>query len=387
MTSSKHSDRIQEIDALRGIALFGILLVNIFVFHAPYSYYSQFYGSFENNEFMIVALVNGFASGKFLFLFAFLFGYGITFQIKSQRKKFNTYFLKRMLILLLFGIAHFLLFWFGDILTSYAILGILILPTIRLPDNVILVFGIFFLLFRPIYYIGAVCFGWPMVEMDKPAELSEFISTFQKGSFTEIFDLRIKEIIAFMPENLVWFLPKTFGLFFLGIYASRKKLTIKIKEHVKSFIIVCFTLIGLYIVWEFNKVYFFSNFDLEQTPLYRPLLIAINVIFESFLGIGYIIGLITLFQKSTFITSVMAKTGRMALTNYILQSLLCVLVFYSYGFGLYGKLDPSNLILIAVAIFSVNVVFSNLYLKKKKTGPLEYCWRRLSAGKSVLNKT
>ena len=99
----------------------------------------------------------------------------------------------------------------------------------------------------------------------------------------------------------------------------------------------------LYAVWEFSKVDFFSNFDLEKTPIYRPLLIAINVIFESFLGIGYIIGFITLFQKSTVIASVMAKTGRMALTNYIIQSLLCVLVFYSYGFGLYGKLNPSDL--------------------------------------------
>ncbi len=368
--------RIPELDALRGIALFGILLVNVFVFHAPLAYYGEFYGTFEGAQADIVDLVVEFAGGKFLFIFAFLFGYGIVLQSGSRKQGFDGYFIKRMLVLLLFGVLHTLLFWFGDILAAYALLGLLMLPFIKLPDRLILTLGIFFLLFRPLYYLGVVYFGWPMIHTDKLVELPEYISIFQKGNYWSIFQFRMKEVIAFIPENLVWYLPKTYGLFFIGVYTARGDLFARIKQSQAKFIVVSLLFVLLPIFWTAIKMDVFSAVDLEETPFWRPALIGVNVTFETLLGFGYIFGFTLLFQKSEVLTTIFAKAGRMALTNYILQSLVCVFIFYGFGLGYYGKLLPSDLVLITIITFSFNLLFSWLYLKYRSQGPLEYVWRR-----------
>jgi len=375
--SKSKTNRIYELDALRGIALFGILLVNIFIFHAPYSYYGEFYGAFEGTQEIVVSVVINFASGKFLFIFAFLFGYGVALQKESKGISFNPYHMKRMVVLFWFGILHIVFFWFGDILASYALLGLLLLPIIRLPDKTILLIGIFFLLFRPMFYFGIVSLDFPLIEMGKPAELSEFIFTFQEGSFSEVFLLRMREFYAFIPENLVWFIPKTFGLFLIGFYFGNKNFITHIRGNAKRYLLTFICLILLSIIWIILKPDFFAKFDLVTTPLMRPVLIAINVIFETIQGMAYIIGFILLFQKAQLVSKLFATAGRLALTNYIMQSLICVVIFYSYGLGLYGKLLPSDLVWISMAIFSFNICFSKLYLKYYRLGPLEYLWRKM----------
>ncbi|MFK8046526.1 MAG: DUF418 domain-containing protein [Crocinitomicaceae bacterium] len=367
--------RIEELDALRGFALFGILLVNVFVFHAPYSFYSEFYGTYTGLQGATVNSVVEFASGKFMFIFAFLFGYGISIQIIIHQKSFVGYFLKRMLVLLVFGILHIVLFWFGDILASYAILGVLVLPLRKVSNNLLLIVGTVFIFFRPLYYLGVVTLNWPMMALNKPAELSEFMSVFQQGNYLEIFDLRIKEFIHFIPENLVWHMSKTFGLFLIGMYCARKRMFLSIKKSTTTFTFVAVVLITISSIWIYNKIDFFSQFDIQLQPLWRPYLIAINIVFETAMGIGYIFIFTIIFQKMN--TRFLAKTGRMALTNYILQSLICVFVFYGYGFGFYGKLEPTDLVWVAICIFVLNMMFSYFYLTFKSIGPLEYVWRKL----------
>jgi len=369
--------RIHELDALRGIALFGILLVNIFVFHAPYSYYGEFYGAFEGIQKTTVDLVVEFAGGKFLFLFAFLFGYGIVLQMKSHADSFLPYFTKRMLVLFGFGTLHILLFWFGDILASYAVLGLILIPTLQLPDRVFLWLGLFFIFFRPLYYFGAVAFDWPLLGGDQQVELNEFISTFQNGSYIDIFQLRMSEFWGFMPENLVWYIPKTFGLFFIGMFAAKKDLFASIKKNPLKYTIISLLLIVASAIWIDHKMDVFTAFDLELQPIWRPLLIAINVTFETTLGFGYIFGFILIFQNVQWLTQLLAKTGRMALTNYIIQSLICVFIFYGYGFGYYGQLNPTDLVIIAIVIFAFSIIFSTFWLKNRNMGPLEHLWRKL----------
>jgi uncharacterized protein len=369
--------RIPELDALRGIALFGIGLVNIFVFHAPYSYYGEFYGAFTGVQATTVNIVVDFIGGKYLFIFAFLFGYGIVLQRNSRSEEiFRTYWVKRMLVLLIFGILHILFFWFGDILASYALLGLLILPLLKLSNRGVLTLGIFFILFRPLYYFGVTALGWPMVQMGKPTELNDFIAIFQRGSYSEIFILRMNEFFAFTSENLVWYIPKTMGVFLVGIYAARKSIFIRVRENSRKAVLLSVLLISVSTVWIYFKMDVFGLIDLDSTPIWRPILISANVVFETTLAMSYIIGFSLLFQNSLFFTKILAKTGRLALTNYITQSLICVLVFYGYGFGYYGKLKPTDLVLLSIAIFALNLSFSLLYLKYKSIGPLEYLWRK-----------
>ncbi|MFK8038813.1 MAG: DUF418 domain-containing protein [Crocinitomicaceae bacterium] len=378
-------NRIQELDALRGIALLGILLVNIFVFHAPLSYYSDFYGAFEGIQATAVNIVVELAGGKFLLIFAFLFGYGIVLQEHSKPIEFKPYFVKRMITLLFFGLIHILLFWFGDILASYALLGLLVLPLIKLSNQSVLTIGILFIFFRPIYYLGVLSFDWPMIQSEKPATLNEFITVFQEGTYIEIFKLRMLELVAFMPENLVWYIPKTFGLFLIGIYAARKSLLASIKGNKKKYLASASILITISLIWIYYKSDLFHSIDLDSQPIWRPILIGVNVFFETTLGIGYIFGFSLIFQSNHFFTRILSKTGRLALTNYIIQSLICVIIFYGYGLGYYAKLRPTDLVLISFLIFSINLGFSFFYLKFRPVGPLEFLWRKLIKSKIADN--
>lgn len=371
------TNRVHELDALRGIALFGILLVNIFIFHAPYSYYSEFYGAFEGTQGLAVEAVINFASGKFLFIFAFLLGYGIAIQKQTNGKLFYARHIKRMLTLLVFGVIHILFFWFGDILTSYALIGLLLLPILRLPERFIFSIGVFLLLFSPVYYLGVVGFNWPLVEMGKPAELHEFIHKFQKGNFNEIFSLRMGEFYSFLPENLVWFIPKTMGLFLIGFYSGKKNFTAHIQQAPKKYLFTFITLLILSLTWIWLKLDFFAKFDLEINPWMRPFLIFINILFQTAQSITYIIGFLLLFQNNRGVLKLFVSTGRLALTNYFMQSLICVILFFGYGFGLYGKLLPTDLILISIVIFIFNSWFSKQYLRYNRYGPLEYLWRKM----------
>ncbi len=370
-------NRIQELDALRGTALFGVLLVNIFVFHAPISYYGIFYGAFEGLQAVTVNLVVDYAAGKFLFIFAFLFGFGIILQAHSRAEAAVPYLTRRMLVLFLFGAMHILLFWFGDILASYGLLGLLVIPTIRWSKQSILALASFFIFFRPLYYLGAVAFSWPMLSLEQPAELEEFISVFSEGNYLEIFEMRMIEFVAFLPENLVWYMPKTLGVLFLGMYAARQSLFTRIREHKTSFLFAALLMIGLSAGWNFVKMDVFSQIDLKATPYWRPALMAINVLCETALSCGYILGFSILFQTLPNIARILAIVGRFALSNYILQSVICVLIFFGYGFGYYGKLRPTDLMLLSLVIFGFNLLISFVYSKYRRMGPLEQLWRRL----------
>lgn len=376
-TDQPATHRVHELDALRGIALLGILIVNIFIFHAPYLHFSSFYGAFDGVQGEVVAAVTHFAAGKSLFIFAFLFGYGMAVQKQLKGMAFNAYHVKRMRVLLGVGILHIVLFWFGDILASYAILGGLMLLLIRLSDSRILGLGIFFILVRPLYYFVSICFELPHFEMEAPITMQTFMTTFQEGSYHEIFRLRMQEFYAFMPENIVWFLPKILGLFLIGFYAKNKSFITRITENPLKNWGIFIGLIAVSLFWIIVKSEFFAKFDLEATPLMRPVLIGINVIFETAQGMAYIMGLILIFQKARVLTKLLAATGRMALTNYMMQSLICVGIFYSYGLGFYGKLRPSDLVWISIAIFTFNMWSSNWYLKTHSLGPLEYLWRQM----------
>lgn len=371
-------NRITEIDALRGLALFGILVVNIFVFHAPFTHYAEFYGSFEGFELSVVENMIDFFAGKFMFIFAFLFGFGAYLQLQNFKSRFNAFYVRRMLVLLGFGLIHLFCFWFGDILTSYAILGLMLLPFLRLRAGILLGLGIFFLAFRPLYYFGAIAFDWPLAVTQEDAYISEYLEVYQFGNYTDIFVMRLREIKAFLPENLVWYVSKTFGLFFLGAYAAKIDFVGRLRASKTSIFVLPITLIAVSNAWNIFRMDLFAAIDLSQTPLLRPVLIFINVLFESLQGFGYIFLFLLMFQKLPSLSGAFAKTGRMALTNYILQSTLCILLFYGYGLGYYGRLNPSHLILIAIVIYIVNMLLSQVILSNYKQGPLEYLWRRLA---------
>lgn len=372
--------RFHEIDALRGLALFGILWVNIFVFHAPYSHYGAFYGAFEGLDGTLVNFVVDFVSGKFLFIFAFLFGMGISMQQLARQEYFAAYHTKRMLVLALFGTLHILGFWFGDILLSYALLGFTFLLLMKVSNRWIVSFAFILIFFRAWYYLGAVWWQWPMVGGEAaPASLEHFELIFGEGSFLEIFELRMLELKAFMPDNLVWFIPKTLGVMLLGYVSVRLNMITFIKDYPLKTLLIVLALLGLGTAWMLLRGTIFSHFDLEATPLARPFLISLNVMAETYLGVAYILGFLLLFNALPKISMLFQSLGKMALSNYIFQSLVCVLLFYGYGADYYMDLKPIHLTLLTLGIFVIQAVLSHIWLMNFKQGPLEKLWRSMTS--------
>lgn len=374
------SNRIVELDALRGFALLGIIIVNIFVFHAPYVHFSSFYEGFEGVDAMAVeVMVRGF-SGKFVLIFAFLFGMGCHLQFTKFASKlgFYSYWVKRMAVLAVFGTLHILGFWFGDILLPYALLGLLLPFFLHFSPKTLIGLAFVFFLSPAIYAQLAQIFTWPSFYMDSATSLEEYIQVFSSGSWSSVFKLRMHEFRAFAPEQIVHFMPKELGFFIAGIAASKISIVQQIQPKK-----LLFRLVGLAIavlVWVLFKGEFFALFNPSENKEFIPFLISINLTMEFFHGVLYIIFGLCIFKIVAHSKPVewLASIGKMSLTNYILQSVFCIAIFYSYGLGFYGQVRPLHLLGIAVVIYIIQIVFSSLWLRFFKQGPLEWLWRRLS---------
>lgn len=370
--------RMHQIDALRGFALFGILVVNIFVFHASYPHYGEFYFQFEETEIKVLQNMFFFFAGKFMFIYAFLFGY--SFWLQRERTTdliaFQSFWNRRMLLLAGFGILHVLLLSFGDILLPYALLGLSLPLFARLSNAKVL--GCFLL----VYLIPVVEFvlrgfvEYPSVFMQPAVPLETYIEVNGQGSFLEIFKLRMQDYFSFKNEKLIMYIPKELSLFLVGMLAARADLARKI--NTKTAAIFC--LVAILVV---GGMYFYepgirSLFDYENSLLQRIVLGIVIQLLEFTHGFLYIIGFFLLWkltpiQKMLF---PLTYTGRLSLTNYIMQSLICAVLFS--GLGYYGQLRPSQLIIWAVLIYIAQLVFSYIWLRGYKYGPLEAIWRKYS---------
>ena len=370
--------RIYQIDALRGFALFGILIVNIFVFHAPYPYYGEFYFQFDEINIKVLQHMIFFFGGKFMFLYAFLFGYSFWIQYEKidNKNDFKSYWNRRMLLLAGFGVLHVLLLSFGDILLPYAILG-LSLPLFAKLSNPKIIFWFLLIYLIPVYeFVLRGFLDFSPIFMQPTTTLEAYIETNGQGNFLDIFMLRMKDYFSFRNEKLIMYIPKEISLFLLGMIAARAKLANNI-DNKKGIIFCLFTLciVGAMYFYRPNIIEFFNH----EESIFQRTLLGLTIHFSEFIhGLLYIVGFfliwkIRLIQKLLF---ALTYPGKMSLTNYIMQSLICAIIFS--GFGYYGKLTPIELIICTVVIYIGQLLFSFLWLQRNKYGPLEYVWRRWS---------
>lgn len=377
-----NTKRIISIDALRGFALFGILWVNIYVFNAPYAYYSEFYGAFTGINAWLVWFSSSLVAGKFMFIFAFLFGYGAELQFSrmSDFNRFKQYWNNRMVVLAFFGIGHIVFFWFGDILLPYALLGFFIPVLLKLKPKPLIGVGLTLYLSSAVVVFVLKLFDLPDPGIASALSLDEFINIYSNASFTELLPYRIEEFWSLKNEKFVFYLPKELALFCFGIAAGKLQL---IEGHRFTSVHLLVGL-GVAILWNVFKGKYFALYSPDKNPLIIPFLIIQNIAFEIVLGTVYIFGFVKLCnsQIGNFLTDWLALVGRMSLTNYFLQSFICVLLFYGYGLGWSGTLNPTELAICTFVIFISQGVFSIMWLSRFKQGPLEYVWRRLAGKKA-----
>lgn len=389
------NERVEVIDILRGFALFGILLVNMMYFAWPV--YTEVIGTPWTHPLDKAAswFVSFFAAGKFFTLFSFLFGLGLAVQMQRAEARgvaIVPLYLRRLLILLLIGIAHVVLLWWGDILTYYAILGFVLLLFRGTKPRRLLVWAFVFLLIPLLLNAGFIGLlkladdsgqlaSVQTVEAQYQESYTLALTTYQSGSFATMTEQRIQDY-AFAALGQVF--SGTFfivlAMFLLGLYVGKRQLLHHVTEHLAMFkrVFVWGGVLGL-AGTTLEHVFFTSLSPLEPTFL-GLLGLAGYIIGAPVLSLCYASGLVLLTQHVKKL-KVLAPLGRTALSNYLLQSLICATLFYGYGFTLYGKVGPALGTVITVVIFVLQLPLSHWWLRHFRFGVAEWLWRTLTYGK------
>lgn len=383
-TTRPSEERIAALDTLRGFAIFGILVVNILLFGTPYDVYDGVWT--QPLDLVAAGFMLAFAEGKFYPVFSFLFGLGFMLQMDSAVRRgtdFVPFFIRRMLILFAFGMGHALLFSHFDILAVYALLGLVLLALRNAPNAVLLGLALVSL---------ALPFGVRLLGGLDYAALgftgysdAERLAIYQQGSFASIFVARFTDLAEYYLSVIEVSAGKIFAMFLLGAWVGRQGYLQYPAQH-RRLLLLGLGLGGIIgisggLIYAVTTL---SGWEADHrlfSLALRVYLAASDLALASF----YIVGVTLLCQQAAWQQRLapLADVGRMALTNYISQSVIATTLFYGYGLGLFGQLGPAALLLIAMLIYGFQVGFSRWWLRHFRMGPLEWLWRSISYGKTT----
>lgn len=384
------AERINEIDIVRGLALFGILMVNMSFFKAPV-YLERLPSNYPAGIEQISAwFIQLFFEGKFYAIFSFLFGLGFYIFMERVMEKgleLVPLYRRRLFALLIFGLAHLVFFWSGDILLIYALGGFILLGFRNKSFQSIRkwIIGLFFvtLVLNSLIYIakgvGEVLAG-PEYEAMMSEMLAGAMAAYTEGSFFELVAFRMANEVPYVIISIIAWIPAVLAFFLCGLYTGKLGIFKNLQQNI--------TLLKRVRKWGFFVgalillLFIFAETGIwPLDPLLRlPLLPALNYAASLFIFPAYIAAWLLAVQGGFFkrLLGPVAAAGRMALTNYLSQTLICVLLFYGFGLGLYGRVSLAEGILITLGIYFVQIIWSNLWLKKFKYGPMEWFWRLLT---------
>jgi uncharacterized protein len=399
MKPTDTTERLVYLDILRGTAIFGILLVNMMYYAHPYIYY-QIIGELPWDS--AVDRITGyaiyfFAEGKFITMFAMLFGIGMVIQMDRAGQKsvnfFSLYF-RRLIILAFIGAAHAFLIWMGDILLAYALMGFLILFFFRNRKPKTLMKWAVFILFIP-FFLSLLMYGFAPPEAGgqdaaniqdrEPAPEVQFFNelidrsyeVYGAGSIGDIMKMRAIEVALYFVFGIFW-MPAALALMLFGIAIAKHGVLQNLNPD--DALIRNVLLWGLIVGIAGNAMALagFIKADPSDYNNYSGIALYFGrAIGGPSLMLFFTAGIIYMFRNGWFpgFFKRLASVGRMALSNYILHSLICTTILYSYGFGLYGSVDPFAGLLLTCAIFFAQLFISPLWMKYFHYGPLEWVWR------------
>jgi uncharacterized protein len=388
-------ERIQAMDILRGVAILGILIVNMTWISLPEGLPAhELWPNMVDRT--VEKLILFFADQQFITLFSFLFGLGLAVQMmraEPRRERFLPLYLRRVCVLWLIGVAHFLLLWDGDILHAYAQDGLILLLFLRRPPKTLLVWaGIF--LSIPLLFFGLTTYNsitgqqnpqvvdWiSPVSLSYPAEDQETIEEtrriYSQGTYAEMIEFRARDL----PEDLLPGIDDTYILigFSLGLYAGRRRIFHDVSAHLPFIRRVqrWGLMIGVAGSAAFAAA---GSFDPSPTSVIQDLGRTCLIFAAPAMSFFYASTVILLTQGEAWRRRLapLAAVGRMALSNYLLQSLICTMIFYSYGLALFGKVSPSIGLLLTIIIWLIQIPLSVWWLRRFQFGPIEWLWRSLT---------
>ena len=386
------AERIDAIDVLRGFALLGILAINIQSFAMPDAAYFNptAYGDLQGANFHVWLWSRLLAEQKFMTIFSMLFGAGIVLMAEraAQPGDARRRHYRRMAWLGIIGLLHAHLLWAGDILFLYAVCGMLVYPLRGLPPRRLLAIGVATLGVASAIALasGAALPYWP------EAERAEFIDTIwqpppalidadlaaYRGGWLE--QLPARSATAFAFETVVvltWGLWRAAGLMLIGM--ALFKLDVFRAQRSRRFygalaaaaLVPGLALDAYGVVLDFRHGWdIWSFFQGRQFNYWASIAVSL----------GYV-GLVMLACRAPALrgaTRPFAAVGRTALTNYLLQTVICTTIFLGHGLGWYGSVDRLGQIGIVAGVWAVQLIASPLWLRRYRFGPAEWCLRALT---------
>jgi uncharacterized protein len=382
--------RYEHIDVVRGIAIFGLIWSNLNA--------GMYTGEATTADAVAQWASTVFSAGKFFTLFSLLFGVTLAMQLErgaASSQPFATRWLRRMLVLYAIGWMHAMLFWPGDILREYAISGVVLLLFSRLSNRVVIVAALACLTVASTrdslsVHVTRMTGGDVQAVRASEEPTAELTAkrraagaAMRDGSYLDV----VRTRIAVAPGNqgartsapagpLNWISPWYLGLFLIGLVLGRRHIPQEPAQHRRAllymFVLGATTGLGLNVYLASSPAW------LANHPLYWPMAIAARLT----LGLGYLGGALLLLQSATWASRLtwLAPVGRLGLTNYIAQTAFITFIRAGYGLGLQPVLGWAECLLLAVAFYGTQVVFSNWWVRRFETGPVERLWRRLAYG-------
>ncbi len=370
---TNQTNRIEVVDALRGFALLGVLLANV-----PYGNSEAIQTAIDP---ALTFLYHLLIDKKFITIFSMLFGFGFYIQMSRAEEKhinFQSYFVKRMILLFLIGVIHSFLFWNGDIIMSYAFGGIFLLLVRKLSNKALLIMAVVFNVFiTGIIFIGNSSLGWSVYSYD--------FALAAEQPLTESF-LRYLEInwitspwtnfLNDMPLTLAF----TFGNMLIGMLLGRIdffRLPEKLKTLTNWLIGLGLT-IGLASSYVLHLI-FSGALELDIPQLWVPFVIVAGMLLQSMSYISIFLRLYRSDRVKKWI-GFFNPVGKTALTNYLMQSVFYLLIFFHClpGLHLFDKITQGETYMLALVLFGLQSLISTLWLRKFAQGPVEYLWKKLS---------
>ncbi len=376
-----HKVRIGALDWVRGVALLGILLINLQVFSTTFFLFEKWFathaGKSDGIIFRSIVLL---VTQRFIGIFSLLFGVGVAIQqenFKQRSEAFTPYYLRRTFLLAVFGAINLVFFFWGDILLIYSVFSLLLLIFFKQSNRVILVTAaVIFIVPSILYAIEPIrlFFEMPRFRMLQHASAERFIEIYQSGSVFEMAKSRVLDYYYSYLPDLTWH-RTSFACMLIGYYLGRNNYHQRYVYYLKQlkwhFWIALIFCIG----------YVAADAGLRDMLAPTPFNILLNNLFIGVSIFVYLLLLLYYFERRSgkgLVIRLFTNIGKMSLSNYFFQQIACAFIFHSYGLGLYFTTCPTVNFILTLCLFSLQLILSSLYLKVFKIGPLELLWRKFS---------
>jgi uncharacterized protein len=385
-------ERVELLDQLRGLAVFGILFVNLIFMAQPLLAVMRNAVPLSELDRAARAVICLFFHSKFISMFSLLFGAGLFLMgDRAERRgaRFGRVAVRRYLALMVLGAAHGVLLWCGDILSAYALLAFLLLAFRRRQPRTIVYWivglGVLLVLAGAALTVYLAIAGSPRPD---PVSFARFLralaaesTAYSSGSFLEVLRQRAKDYLIVVGLNLQT-TPVILSMFLWGLFLAKKGWLADPDAHapkLRRLFIVSFVIGAPAAIFHAARSFFDTPTPMTVT-FWQALDGFIVLVGGMALALAYTSGIALLSRSPRWRARLafLAPVGRMALTNYLAESLLVTLLFNSYGLGLFGKVSYAGGFAITLAVCTLLVFTSRWWFTRFHFGPVEWLWRSVT---------